>query len=189
MIKNPRNLLWLIPLLLFLTSPIWEPKAASFLRPRGTFDGVKIKNNPTDNSQKFTMDSLTITMSSNGRVDWVINAKQAFTGKSDKEINMIDVNAIYTAKDDTLTNITSNKGIYIVDQRHLSLMEKVIIDKPAEQQKMFTELLHYFDATKMAVSPGDVKIKSPKFTIRAGRMDYDLSSDAYDLSDRVLCTF
>jgi len=189
MIKNPRNLLWLIPLLLFLTSPIWEPKAASFLRPRGTFEAVIKRDKAQEISQNFIMDSLTITMSTMGRVDWIINAKRAFSGKTDRDIGMTGVDALYTAKDNTKTHITSDRGTYIIDQRHLSLIDNVILRKPSQNHELFTDLLHYYDATKMAVSPGKVEIKAPNFSIQAGRMDYDLSSDAYDLSDRVLCIF
>lgn len=189
MIKNPRNFLWLVPLFLFLTSPIWEPKAASFLKPRGTFDTIALKNNDQEISQNFMMDSLTLTMTTMGRVDWVIHAKRAFTGKNDREIEMIGIDAKYTAKDNTLSHITSDRATYLVDTRHLSLIDNVIIRKPLQQQEMYTDLLNYYDATKMAVSPGDVEIKAPGFSIRAGRMDYDLSSDAYDLSNHVICKF
>ena len=38
MLKNPRNLLWLIPLVLLVTSPLWKPALTDFLTPRGGFD-------------------------------------------------------------------------------------------------------------------------------------------------------
>jgi len=37
----------------------------------------------------------------------------------------------------------------------------------------------------MLVSPVDVDIKSPKFTLQAGRMDYDLATDGYEFSNGV----
>ncbi len=189
MLKNPRNLLWLLPLLLFISSPIWEPKVASFLSPRGSFEAT-LNNDPDQlATRKFIMDSITITMSTKGQVQWVVNAKQAITGKNDREVEMIEVDAKYTAKDNTLTYITSDRGAYLVDKRHLSLSDNVVIRKPAQMQEMYTDLLHYYDATKMAVSPGKVDIKASNFSITAGRMDYDLSSDAYDLSNHVICKF
>ena len=37
----------------------------------------------------------------------------------------------------------------------------------------------------MAVSPGEVRLEAPAFRLEGGRMDYDLSTDGYDFSNRV----
>lgn len=187
--KNPRNLLWSVPLVLFLTSPLWKPGVASFLKPPGGYappTSITIEQAP---AQNFVMDTVTITMSNRGRVEWVINAERAFTAKSDKDIAMVEVDAVYTNVDEKVTHITSSTGRYQVDDRHLTLIDNVVIRKPALQQKMYTDLLHYYDATKMAVSPDDLEIIGPDFSIQAGRMDYDLANDGYDFSDRVVVDF
>ena len=187
-INNPRNLLWLIPLFLFLTSPLWKPAVSSFLAPRGGYDPSTV--NITDSqSQSFRMDELTITMSNRGRVDWVINAERAFTERSDTVIGLVEVDALYTDKDQAQTHITSSRGRYTIDERHLILIDNVIIRKPSAQQEMFTDLLHYYDARKMIVSPGDMEIIGPDYAISAGRLDYDLANDGYDFSNRVIVQF
>lgn len=188
MIKNPRNLLWLIPLLLFLTSPLWKPPLEGFLKPRGVYDPGGDGQQVNDR-QSFAMDSLTITLSSWGKVEWLVNARQAFTTKNDNEIGMIDVDALYTGDKKEKTRITSNRGIYKIDQGHLVLIDDVVVDKTKTKKKMFTDLLHYYSNDKMVVSPGKVKIQGPDFTIRAGRLDYDLVSNNYDFSNRVICDF
>ncbi|NOQ45427.1 MAG: LPS export ABC transporter periplasmic protein LptC [Desulfobulbaceae bacterium] len=185
MIKNPRNLLWLIPLLFFLTSPVWKPSVANFLQPRGGYD-KNLAMSGAQQSQNFIMDSITLTLTTNGRQEWVVNAERAFTGKTDREIGMIEVDALYTSRDKALTKITSNRGTYLLDDRHLMLIDNVVIKKPKTGEEMYTDLLHYYDATKMVVSPEDVDLKGPKFSLQAGRMDYDLSTDGYDFSDRVI---
>jgi LPS export ABC transporter protein LptC len=185
MFKNPRNLLWLVPLVLFLTSPLWKPLLASYLKPRGGYEPISIVDSEKVPSQSFIMDTITITMSNKGRVEWVVNAERAFTAQSDKEIGMIGVDALYTDISNDKTHITSSQGMYNVDERHLILMDNVVIRKPSANQEMFTDLMHYYDDRKMVVSPGDVKIKSPKYSIEAGRLDYNLASDAYDFSGRV----
>ncbi len=190
MIKNPRNLLWVIPLVFFVTSPIWQPPLSSFLQPRGDFTNT-IPGVSETNSRNFVMDSITITLSSMGNVEWIVNADRAFTGKTDREIGLIEVDAVYTdpLKKNTETKITSSRGTYDVDDRHLTLIDNVVVLKPAVQQEMYSDLLHYYDDSKMVVSPGDVEIKAPTFNIEAGQMDYDLTSDAYDLSKGVVCDF
>jgi LPS export ABC transporter protein LptC len=182
--QNPRNLLWLVPLLLFVTSPIWRPALASFLKPRGGYDSpaAGIENGP---AQSFIMDTITITMATRGRVEWVVNAERAFTAQSDKEIGMIGVDAVYTAENNDRTHITSSQGMYDVDRRHLILMDNVVIRKPAEEQEMFTELLHYYDDRKVAVSPGEVEIRGTNYSIEAGRLEYNLAGNRYDFSNGV----
>jgi LPS export ABC transporter protein LptC len=187
--RNPRNLLWSVPLVLFLTSPLWKPAVASFLEPRGGFQpptSITIEKSP---AQDFIMDTVTITLSNQGRVEWVVNAQRAFTAESDKDIGMIEVDAVYTSVDGLVTRITSSRGRYQVDKRHLTLIDDVVIRKPALKQEMYTDLLHYYDATKMAVSPEDLEIIGPDFSIQAGRMDYDLANDGYDFSNRVIVDF
>jgi LPS export ABC transporter protein LptC len=183
--KNPRNLLWIIPLGLLASSPLWKGHVAAFLAPRGGYDAT-VAEAYTRQSQNFIMDNITITLSNNGRVEWRIKAERAFTGKSDREIGMIEVEALYTSKGKDPVTISSNRGTYFMDDRHLILIDNVVLDKPAKHEALYTDLLHYYDATKMVISPVDVDIQGPDFDLQAGRMDYDLSSDAYDFNDRVI---
>ena len=185
MLKNPRNLLWLIPLIFFVTSPLWIPGVRTFLKPRGGFEPASVVPNPGQQKQQFIMDEITITMSSAGRVEWIINAERAYTIKSDKEIGMIEVDAVYTADEDDKAHITSGRGKYNVDTKHLTLIDNVVIVKPTAQQEMYTDLLHYYNTKKMVVCPGDVELRGPDFTVEAGRLDYDLARHRYDFSGRV----
>jgi len=178
-----RNLLWIVPLALLVTSPLWKPSAVAFLRPRGGYD-AHLAALAIHRGQNFVMDTITITLTSKGREEWTINAQRAFTGKTDKELGMIEVKALYQGKKEPIT-ISSNRGTYFIDQRHLILIDNVVIRKPKAGEELYTDLLHYYDATKMAVSPVDVDIKGPRFSLQAGRMDYDLSTDGYDFSNRV----
>ena len=173
-----------MPLVLFVTSPLWKPAVASFLKPRGGYT-PPVSVNTEEPAQSFVMNTITITMTNHGRVEWVVNAERAFTAKSDKDIGMIDVDAVYTDTNKDVTRITSSRGRYHVDQRHLILMDDVVIRKPASGQEMYTDLLHYYDAEEMVVSPGELIIKGPDYSIRAGRLDYDLANKGYDFSNRV----
>ena len=184
MIKNPRNLLWIIPLALIGSSPLWKSTVADFLKPRGGYDAT-VAEAYKRKEQHFIMDDIAITMAGNGRVEWRIKAQRAFTGKTDREIGMIDVHAVYTGKGKDPVKISSNRGTYLMDQRHLILIDNVVVRNPAKNEVLYTDLLHYYDANKMITSPVDVDIQGEGFSLQAGRMDYDLSTDAYDFNDRV----
>jgi LPS export ABC transporter protein LptC len=188
MLKNPRNLLWLIPLFLLVSSPLWIPPLSVFLTPRGGFDASLVDPLREGQEEHFIMDAVTITMFNWGREDWIVNARRAFTGNTDREIGMEEVDAVYTGDEQERTLITSARGLYNVDDRHLILVDDVVIVKPVSRQEMYTDLLHYYNTTKLVVCPGDVELRGPDFTITAGRLDYDMRNDNYDFSGRVKVT-
>ncbi|WP_028580826.1 LPS export ABC transporter periplasmic protein LptC [Desulfogranum japonicum] len=140
---------------------------------------------PARNEQHFIMDTVTITLTSNGKKEWTINADRAFTGNSDRDIKMEKVKARYIGKNRPPTHIDSEKGHYFINDRHLLLIENVVVSRPLSREVMYTQLLHYYDANKMAISPGHVELEGPSFNLEAGRMDYDLSTDGYDFSEGV----
>jgi LPS export ABC transporter protein LptC len=184
MLGSYRNLLWLIPAGLMLTSPLWRDYAAAFLTPRGGYDEVA-EQAYKEHAQDFVMDDVTITFSTDGVQTWTIKAEQAQTGETDREIHMIDVDALYNKKGASPITITSKTGKYHMDDQHLILIDDVVIIKPVQYEELYSDLLHYYDTTKMLISPGDVEIKGPKFHLEAGRMDYDVSTGAYDFRDWV----
>ncbi len=183
LLKNRRNLLWLLPLVLFLLSPLWIPGVKAFLKPRGTFATPSQDGRPR--GKEFVMDDITITMSSKGRVEWIVDAGQAFTIRSDREIGMTGVKALYTAPGQEKTYITSRRGRYEMNRGHLTLIDDVVIRKPAKQQELYTDLFHYYNRKRKVVCPEDVELRGPDFTIRAGRMDYDLARARTVFSKRV----
>jgi LPS export ABC transporter protein LptC len=184
MLGGYRNLLWLIPTGLMLTSPLWRNYAAEFLKPRGGYDEVA-EQAYKEHAQDFVMDDVTITFSTGGVRTWTIKAEQARTGETDREIHMIDVDALYNKKGASPITITSKTGKYHMDDQHLILIDDVVIIKPLQYEELYSDLIHYYDTTKMLISPGDVEIKGPKFHLEAGRMDYCVSTGAYDFSDWV----
>ena len=132
MIKNPRNLLWILPLLIFLTSPLWQPPVARFLTPRGGYNPKLAEIEEQTPVQNFSMDQVSITLTSDGTEEWQVDADRAYTGTDDHVIEMEGVNAMYIGTEKDPTNITSLRGRYRIDERHLTLIDKVVINKPTK---------------------------------------------------------
>jgi LPS export ABC transporter protein LptC len=187
--KNPRNLLWLIPLLLWLSSPLWKPSLTTFLVARGDFNiGQPVER--IKNEHHFIMDEVTITITNRGRTDWEITAQQAYTGDSDRQIELITVHALYKGKGEGRGKnepvvVISDRGSYFIDKRHLVLKSNVLLRKTMTGEKLRTERLHYYGYEKMLISPTPVVITGPGLSLRAGRMDYDLATGGYKFSNRV----
>lgn len=185
MIRNPRNLLWLLPLLLFVTSPLWQPPVSAFLAPRGGYTANLAQPREESSMHDFIMDRVAITMTSQGVEEWQIDAERAFTGTHEHEIDMEDVKAMYIGKKKEPINIESRKGSYRIDTRFLVLTDHVRVTKPTKDQVLLSERLEYDDTTKKLISPGKVFIQAPDMKIDAGHMNYDFSSEGFDFTDRV----
>ena len=185
MIAKPRNLLWIMPLVLLVTSPLWQPPVAAFLTPRGGYNPKLAHVADESPIQNFIMDSVAITMTSNGKEEWQIDAERAFTGENDHEIEMVGVSAMYIGTEKEPINISSRKGHYNINERHLILTDHAVVTKPTKDQQLFSDRLDYYDATKMVVSPGKVDLQAPGLKLTGGRMDYDLSTNGYEFSNRV----
>ena len=185
MINNPRNLLWMLPLLLFATSPLWQPSVSAFLAPRGGYNPKLAQPQDESPMQNFVMDSVAITKTTKGKEEWQIDAERAYTGEQDHEIEIEQVGAMYIGAEKEPINIESRKGTYLIDKRHLVLTDHVKVVKPTQNQVMLSERLEYDDVSKMLVSPGKVFIQAPDMKLNAGRMDYDFSTEGFDFTNRV----
>ncbi|WP_417914332.1 LPS export ABC transporter periplasmic protein LptC [Candidatus Electronema sp. JM] len=179
-----RNLLWLIPLGLLVSSPLWKGAAAEFLAPRGGYDAAA-EQLFTQERQDFVMENVVLTFTSKGQQTWTVRAAQARTGASDREIDMSTVHAVYSKAGDDPITVTSRSGSYQLDEKHLILRDDVVLVKPVQHEELRSSLLHYYDAGKQLVSPGDVTINGPTFKLRGGQMEYDVSNKAYDFGRRV----
>jgi len=185
MIATPRNLLWILPVLFYVTSPLWQPPLRAFLTPRGGYNPKLVQPQDETPMQNFILDAVAITMTSNGKEEWQIDASRAYTGGREHEIEMEEVSAMYIGAEREPINIESRKGVYLINQRHLILTDQVKVVKPTKNQELLSERLEYDDAGKMLVSPGKVFIKAPGMKLNAGRMDYDFSTEGFEFSNRV----
>ena len=185
MLNNPRNLLWLLPLAIFVTSPIWHPPASAFLTPRGGYNPKLAQPQEESPMENFVMERVAITLTSKGMDEWQIDAERAFTATQDHQIDMEEVKAMYIGNKRDPINIQSRKGSYRVDTRFLVLSDHVQVTKPTEDQVLLSERLEYDDTTKKLVSPGKVYIQAPNMKIDAGHMNYDFGKEDFDFTDRV----
>ena len=181
-----RNFIWLIPLALVLTFPLWRQPVTAFLAPRGGYDPSLVQNRP--DSHDFTMDTVHIIQSHNGRTTLDVVAKHAMTGKTSDEFMMEEVNATITSEEGELTHITAGKGLFDKKSSLLSLIDDVVIKKPKDQYEIYTDLLHYNDKTKIAHCPGATRLLGKDVSIKGGSLKYNMLTNSYDIGGRVHCT-
>lgn len=182
---NGRNLVWLVPLFLLVSFPLWRPPLAAFLAPRGGYDPSLAQNRP--DSQDFVMNRVHITQSHRGKNTLDIVSDQAMTGQTTDEIRMDQIKAVITGKDGRQSHVSARKGIFDKATSLLTLIDDVVINKPSEKYEITTQLLHYDDKTKIAHCPGATRLKGEKITIKGGSLTYNTTAGSYDIGGRVFC--
>jgi LPS export ABC transporter protein LptC len=179
-------MVWLIPLCLLLTFPLWRIPLAAFLTPRGGYD-ASLAGRKLD-SHTFNMEKVHITQSERGKNTMEIVAERAYTGKSDAEFEMEEVDAVITGTNGERTFITARKALFDKGTSILTLIEEVVVMRPKDKFELYTDLLIYNDKTQIAVSPGKTQVIGEKIKIRGTRLTFNALSKAYDLGGRVKCT-
>lgn len=182
-----RNLLWLIPLLLFMTFPLWRIPVAAFLAPRGGYDPA-LAGRKLD-SHNFSMENVHLTESDQGQTTLQIDAKRASTGKDSSEIVMEEVDAVLSGlESDKKTFITSRKALLDREASHLTLIDDVVVMRPMDSFELYTDLLFYDGRSHIARSPGKTLIIGKDIEIRGTTLIYNTLNESYDLGGRVRCT-
>lgn len=183
---NKRNITLFIPIFFAITFPIWKAPLASFLSPRGADkNSAATADNRTAND--FSMNTVQILQSQDGKKSAIIRAESAKSGGNANELFLYKVNADIIGKNDRLTNVAAQEGIYNVITKILLLKKDVIIQREEGKQIMYSDRLVYSDNDGTVISPGTTRFVGPEFDIIGGRMKYDIKQDSYRLNKRVKC--
>ena len=183
---NRRNSIWLIPLIFFLTFPLWRIPVASFLAPRGGYD-PEFANRQTD-EHHFVIENADIIQSEMGQKTADIKAEKALTGKLPNDLFLEIVDADIYGKNGERTNITARSGLYNTGSRQLTLTENVVVIRETDNYRLYTELLNYYDDTKKVICPGKTKVIGDGIKITGGSMTYYMTSRTYNVGGRVHTT-
>jgi LPS export ABC transporter protein LptC len=181
--KLHRNTIWVIPLFLCLTFPFWSIPVGKFLTPRGGFD-PEIKKAPSS-SHDFKMDRVKITQNQGGKTTAFIIADHARTSDNPDILLMDNVDADLFDDNNAVTNVTSIKGKYNSKTELLTLTEDVVVHKTADNQYLYTELLHYDNQLRTVHCPGPTTLVGDGVSVDGGRLHYDILSQTYIIDKRV----
>ena len=112
---------------------------------------------------------------------YILTSKEAFVDKNLQEIvNMNIVDAIFYFKDNTVLNITSEKGIY--NNKSLDMVfEKNVIAK-YEGSELSGDKVIYLNSKKTLEVSDNVKLKDPRGTMVAEKLLFNLETKKVDIS-------
>jgi len=181
--KLHRNTVWLVPLILILTFPLWRIPVGSFLTPRGNPDHTP--KNQNKSSRDFNMNSVKILQNQRGKKTALIRASSARTGENPDLLTLETVDADIFDKNGNITHIVSRTGKYNIKTKNLTLIDDVVVNKIHDKQFLYTDLL-YYDSNKRTVKcPGHTKLVGENVTIDGGSLDYSMNTSRYDIGGRV----
>jgi LPS export ABC transporter protein LptC len=178
-----RNSIWLVPLIFFLTFPVWRIPVAAFLAPRGGYD-PEFANRKAD-EHNFVINNADIIQIEKGQKTADIKAEKALTGKQPNDFILEIVDADIYGENGEKTNITARNGLYNTISRQLTLTDDVVVIREKDNFRLYTDLLNYFDDTKKVVCPGNTKAIGDGVEISGGSMSYYTRNRTYNVGGRV----
>ena len=183
--KFHRNTVWLVPLAIIVTFPLWSIPVGTFLTPRETVGQKQvIKDAPTHD---FTMETVKILQNQNGVKTAIIRADNAKTDKHSDTLLMEAVNAEVFDEDGNITTIVSKTGTYNTTTEILTLTEDVVVNKIKDKQFLYTDLLQYHSKKRTVHCPGKTRLEGEDVEINGGSLDYDVTTNSYAIGNRVHC--
>jgi len=189
MMKDPRNLLWIVPLAALLSLPLWKPLAADFLSPERKKTPPPLPS--LTNSRVLTsteMDGVHFEQSKNGIKEWFLTASRLYSRENDSDMELQDVNALFfgATGENEETSIRSQKARYNAETKHLTLQGKVVVQNQ-KGYEMRTESLEYVAVEKKIRTTSAVQVKGNNIEVSGKRLFYDTVTGDFSLTGNVIC--
>ncbi len=189
MLKDTRNLLWMVPIAVLITMPLWKPLAADFLSPDYRGSGASdpsLKSPRSAGSSEMT--GVQIEQSQNGTKDWQLTAGRLYSKDDEPDMQLEDVQALFfgTTGEHEETRIRSQKAWYNTDSKQITLRGDVVI-RNNKGYEMLTESLEYLAAEKQIRTTSPVNIQGSNIKVSGNRLLYDTATGNYSLVGHVMC--
>ena len=189
MMKDSRNLLWIVPLAALLTFPLWKPLAADFLSPERKNTQTPVPSLTNSSVMTSTeMDGVHFEQSKDGVKEWLLTASRLYSKENDSDMELEDVKALFFGSSGKKeeTNIRSQKARYNTDTRQLTLRGNVVVENE-QGYEMQTESLEYLAVEKKIRTTSAVSIKGSNLEVSGKRLIYDTVTGNYSLTGNVVC--
>ncbi len=186
MMTGYRNILWLLPVALFLSWPVWGGPFTRILSPRGGMNSGAILAAPkaATAGAGFSMEGVLFSQLKNGGRDWDILAKRLYSGEDQDKMQLVAVEAQVFKNAERRFVITGQEGEYNSKKKILTMRKEVKVQ--AEKGMLIqSDSLSYDDQARKITTLAPVQITDKNLDIRGKGMAYDMEKDAYDVSGRV----
>ena len=180
--RGTRNLLWLLPLAVLCAAPLWWPRAAAFLRPRGNFGLAEPATE--DQPRTFAMHQVTLSQSRAGVEELEIVARRVTTPQGESHLEMEEVQAVLFDRRKQPTRITGGQASYDSAAQALIIPDHVTVSS-TNGYEMTTASLEYQSTARRIATRDAVSIVGPAIAVQGQGLRYDLDSGDFQVDGRV----
>lgn len=185
-----RNLLWILPLLLLATYPVWQPVTADLLKPR-TVSGGRPEQiaGGEPGSSKIDMGEVELSQQVNGAKEWRLHAVHLVSSAADTLFDLEEVRVLFYGDQGETTEpvtITGDRGRYDTQAQILTLADNVEV-KTADGKVMRTQHLRYLTGLRILKASAGVHMAGANFDVRGNNLTYNLAAKSYTVAGGVFC--
>lgn len=184
MMTGYRNILWLLPVGLLLSWPVWGGSITRLLAPRGGLSANLVLPMAKSADAGFTMEGILFSQLKNGARDWQIEAKRLYTKEDQDRMHLEALSAQVFKGPERRFLITAPQGEYNRKNKTIVMQNGVKV-LAANGMLVQSDNLSYDDQTSMITTIVPVRITGKGLDILGQGMDYDMQQDSYDVSGRV----
>ena len=189
MIKDTRNLLWVVPLALLLAFPLWKPLAVSFLSPERQRGGQTPPSLSGPRVQASSeMEGVQLEQSRKGLREWLLTAARLSNRENNDYMELEEVRALFFngGGEEEKTRISSRRAQYNAGANRL-ILEGDVSAKVRQGYEMRTESLEYAESDRKIRTTADVMIRGENIEVTGERLLYDMATGNYSLAGNVVC--
>ncbi|MFA6497760.1 MAG: LPS export ABC transporter periplasmic protein LptC [Desulfurivibrionaceae bacterium] len=184
MMTGYRNILWLLPVALLMSWPVWGGAFTCVLAPRGGLVENLVVPKATVIGAGFSMEGVLFSQLKNGVRDWQIQAKRLYSGEDQDRMRLVTVEAQVFKNAQRRFVITGQEGEYNSKKKTLIMRNGVNVQ--AEKGFLIqSDSISYDDQARKITTKAPVQISGKGMDIRGKGMEYDMQKDSYDVSGRV----
>jgi LPS export ABC transporter protein LptC len=187
MMRGRKNILWLLPLALFLLSPLWRGPAGRWLAPPayGPAAGGVGGEGPQP-VKSFQMTAVLFSQHRAGEEDWQIRLARLSSAVDNEDLLFLQgVEAQFFAEGRRKFLISGDHGRYDSGSRILTLEEDVRVLAEEDGFLVQGESLRYNDASRLISTEQPVRISGENMNLSGAGLVYDMERGSYEVAGRL----
>jgi len=180
-----RNYIWMLPLSLLLTAPLWWGLAGRLVGPRS--GGVSVTPPAERQLNTFVLERVTLAQSRNGSEDLLVRAAQVRSGQGADELEMSGVEGLMTGKERSL-KFYGGEASYDQARQVLDVGERVRLET-SDGYRLGTTSLRCLVADRQVESEDELDLGGAGMKLRGRGFRYSLATGDFRIGGRVLVDF
>ena len=182
-----RNRIWLVPLLIVGSYPLWKGPVQDFLTVKleeiDFVQQVLDRENP-----QFRMQDFVLYQSREGKIDLKLEADFVSSGDpGTSEYQLQGVRCFLYGDDDQHSVITGGEALYVAKKNLITIVDDVVVNGNDGEFILKTDALRYFTSYKVVKTATPIVLKKDKTTISGDSLMYNMKTRAFRITGDVQC--